>query len=249
MRRNSPPRRVSSGPDLVLESRERALVQARRYLRTGSPSSVHRLRIALRRLRACLSLFNCSALEGLRRQTKPVLKHLGALRDLQLQGQWLDHQHVPRTASDARRLEREERLARLAAARLVRAWARSPTFEDGASSAVQLRRVLKARLKRARRKLNALDRRLKPIKAHRARLAVKKLRYAVEILAALFPDAAPWLPELIEVQRRLGRIHDLDLIIDLPRGLTKKARWRAERERRDWSRRALESVRRLREQL
>src|SRR5512144_937462 len=53
------------------------------------PDAVHDMRVAARRLRAALQLFGDAALLALERQVKMLQDALGAVRDVQVQREWL----------------------------------------------------------------------------------------------------------------------------------------------------------------
>ena len=58
-----------------------------------------------------------------------------------------------------------------------------------------------------------------PESMHRLRIAVKRYRYVLEILAETgAPSLEPAIRGAREVQRELGRLHDLDILIDWVRG-------------------------------
>jgi triphosphatase len=70
--------------------------------------------------------------------------------------------------------------------------------------------VLDSRAKKARKLGRGLAHRTVP-ERHRLRIELKKLRYAGEFLASLFPERAPdrWLKRLAELQDSLGALNDV----------------------------------------
>jgi triphosphatase len=107
-----------------------------------------------------------------------------------------------------------------------RGWRRDPTGElDGALS-VAIGIVAPAVLERRRRTVRRRSRHFRRLPAHgrhRLRIAVKKLRYAIELLDSLYDerDARPFVKRLKRVQDELGHANDVrvaySLVIELGR--------------------------------
>jgi CHAD domain-containing protein len=72
---------------------------------------------------------------------------------------------------------------------------------------------------------------------HRARLAMKKVHYMADVLQSTLGDqAATWIENLHQYQQRMGKIHDVDLLL---------ARLEKYRAKKRGNRRSLEPVRAL----
>jgi triphosphatase len=186
---------------------------------TRDPEAVHQMRVAVRRLRAAISIFKAMAADergdAVRRDLRWLATRLGEARDLDV--------FIEKTIAPARqRRPHAEDLAALAAAyeerrkaayekareavssgRLDRialataAWLEKGRWlsrEDTAARSEQRVEDLAAkelgrRWKRVRRRAKHLEA-LEPPARHEVRIAVKKLRYAAEFFRALFPGKA-----------------------------------------------------------
>jgi len=220
------------------------------------PEYVHEMRVAVRRLRTALRIAR-KALPGERKRWREDLarlaRALGAVRDadvlLLFLRQRLDH--APAADRPAlRRLVAAERAARRRAARdLAAAFAsrRCRRFRDEFRARLTRRGALPATAPAARRpvwkharkalrrrfdRLASYGRRLERLDAdrrHRLRIDCKRLRYAAEFFAELYP---PSLGELIgamvQMQDLLGEAHDAEVWSEriarrLPRGAAGRA--------------------------
>jgi triphosphatase len=179
------------------------------------PDAVHQMRVALRRLRAALTLFRDVVQDGDVETVKAGLKwitgELGRARDLDVYIATIlepacDAQTDPelvQALSDARR-ERDSQYARLeeilASGRFRRllldaaAWieagpwlAANGEVRDAREKPVEdlARKQLKRRWRSVRRRLRHL-REMDPAGRHEVRIAIKKLRYGSEFFASLF---------------------------------------------------------------
>jgi CHAD domain-containing protein len=188
--------------------------------RGPDPVVIHDLRVAIRRLRAALALFDQGRGE-LGRRAKELQDALGAVRDLQVEIAWLESLDRLRPQLDSLiaelRDEASEHGRRLEAA--LMSWQAEPKALPRALAGLkgrlggkQMPRVLKRHLRRVEKHLEGVGRSLSVRGAHRARIAVKKLRYASELLGEVFPKAASVLNnELVPLQRKLGDLHDADV--------------------------------------
>lgn len=179
--------------------------------------AVHDARVACRRVRAALRLLGLRELD---RPVKDLQDALGAVRDLQLQADWLLHRderlHRQRAA-----LEQEAEKA-LAAA--LRRWhqhtlPRLLKTDAARPSAKKVRKILRRRLARLEERLDAAGERPTPRAMHRARISVKQVRYLLELAAPALPRrVAARLADLKTLQASLGELHDIDVRIALLRG-------------------------------
>jgi len=199
--------------------------------------AVHDMRVATRRLRAALKLFGGAGAPDVDREVKRLQDALGAVRDVQVQDEWL--------ASVAKRLTRAE------AARM-RAWLTAPLSRGEpalrralrrwtATTAAAVERTAAASRRRGRlggkkmaRRLSRRERKVarlaaavradpRPLPAHELRIAAKKLRYATELLEAALPSRAErLLTALVPLQETLGELHDADVRIERLRRLARR---------------------------
>ncbi len=227
-----PHARLSLAGPLLLRAR---LADVRRYEGALSgddepdPDAVHDMRVAARRLRAALQLLGDADLLAFERQVKALQDALGAVRDVQVQREWLrGTPEGPRAAGaraladaiDADRPRLEKKLHRA-----LRGWvgAIAPALERSAPAAGGKGRLGGKRVaKEVRRGLRRLARRAEaaaadpaPRPAHQLRIAAKRLRYLAELVGDGRPEAAErLLAELVPLQERLGALHDTDVRID-----------------------------------
>ena len=214
-----------------LEQRwERHRKTRRRCRRDCSEESVHDLRVANRRLVAVLTLLgklhSFAALAKAHRALKGEMHASGALRDTQVQLRLLkeitgagskkirrqlraDERRQSRCL--VRKLKRTKLTKRMAALRQsIREMRETEDAEKRAE--VRLRRELAENFRRLVRlqRLAQSD----PRCLHRARIALKKFRYVVEVLHSFLPAAsAHGLVRLHRCQTIMGEIHDLDLLL------------------------------------
>jgi CHAD domain-containing protein len=225
-------RRVLAGRIRVLVARRRAVVLQ------GDPDSVHDARVATRRLQEALDLFAPLLPERergrLRRRVRRLRRHLAPLRDADVianlatslpEGGALapDLALAPLTLRFQARSShggvrvpgiRRRADALLAASRSIGAEAQpglAAQVVDGAGQGMRRRSASVAAALRGLRVGRAAD-------VHRLRLAVKKYRYLLELLAqAGIATPGPALEEARRVQEALGRLHDLDVLLSLLR--------------------------------
>ncbi len=214
---------------------------ARRALASGDPEALHDFRVALRRLRTCLRAYPSLLIESIRPKDRRRLKALatttGAARDLEVQLESLsgltDLSETEEVAIGwlVRRLEARKQSADgdvrrtvdatfpAERARLERRLTRyemqlDPTHPDAApvtfgAAAAGLLTVLGARLEA--RLAGVRDESDQHI-AHDARIAGKRLRYALEPLRAEMPAATTLVTRLKSLQDVLGDMHDADVL-------------------------------------
>jgi inorganic triphosphatase YgiF len=219
-------------------------------IRTRSEDALHQTRVALRRLRSALSLFRPAVADGefetLKARLQAVARQLGTARDIDV---FLRSLHQEEEAGDQAalalaaqvRAEREDAyddavtaMAAPDARRLMfdlavwieaGAWTRA---EAGAPSRAPLPEFAAEALNRRRRKLKGRGGRLDRLSAeerHQVRIDAKKLRYAVEFFAGLYPEkkarrrAEAYLDSLKALQQDLGELNDIARAQDLTHAL------------------------------
>jgi len=213
------------------------------FLAGRDPEYLHQLRVAMRRLRACFSLFRTvipqPAFAPLMDQLRAQSRALGEARDWDvfvhemlraLRAQRGDEAAV---AAFERRCGRLRRVRLRAAQAIVAApaWQRlwlefGRLLADGAwmqqqpalalplaGFAADLLQQRAATLKKRGKHLQQLD----AAARHRLRIAAKKLRYALEFFAALYPKRRlrPYVESLAAMQDVLGGMNDAATMLRL----------------------------------
>ncbi len=199
-----------------------------------SSEGLHQLRVGLRRLRTALKLTQLPSLAELDARAKVFINLVGTARDLDV---FLDELFVPAVAELGARhgfdvlAARAERLRDgawqtavaeiaspefrqfdedvAAAARGV-TWTSEPTTIGPLTISDVAPPVLELALHRAKKRGRHF-RELAPPERHRLRIALKKLRYAAEFFAPLYPAKAVkvWIEPLKELQDMLGHLNDV----------------------------------------
>ncbi len=208
----------------------------------GEARALHRTRVASRRLRELLPVLQIEndVARKLNRRIRRVTKRLGAVRELDVINLLLNELQESggynagglRRAAAVLAQERDEARRRLRAkstqAELARIAARleevTRTLEAdrGATSrrheaawrwAVDARIASRAQqLQVAMREAGAV---YLPERLHRVRIALKKLRYGVELASEIAGEKrSPSLRTLKQTQDVLGRMHDLQVLVD-----------------------------------
>jgi CHAD domain-containing protein len=238
-------------PSELLKSRLERFTRALGGVAKGDVTSVHRARVASRRLRELVPVLHLppDAAKKLNRRLRKITTRLGALRELDVMLLLIDELHVSRPRHDAalRRL----RLAVVKERDATRKWL------DGHLPVDDLRRVGR-KLERLRTDLRAAedadvsvrkpgraksttwatDARITqraarlgtalteagalylPERLHVVRLAVKKLRYVLELSGEMAAEkATASLRTLKHAQGLLGRMHDLQSLVSRVRDL------------------------------
>lgn len=208
-------------------------------LANGDPEAVHQMRVALRRLRSALKVFAEVVadphLEEVKAELRWLLGHLGPARDADVfLAEILDPvvaAHPDLFALDSlRRHWHRQRDADFAAAVAAVAEPRFTALmlmlgawvEGGDWVNTRSRRQAEPVQKLARRVLARLDRRLRKAggkrlhllpaaELHRLRILGKRLRYAGEFFASLYPKGAAkaFLARLAGLQDHLGELNDI----------------------------------------
>jgi CHAD domain-containing protein len=201
----------------------------RRFRKRGPSGPVHKLRVSARRLLTSLELMNDLDPDyGLGPASRGLLaqfKAMGAMRDAEVQRAELEALPLSKPKRKALRRvlrKRERRLRRSVLAaknpgagreigRVCAALAAAPS-DDAAT------RRLRAGLDRALRAAFLRADRLRPrdarglIRLHRARIAIKRLRYLVEFMKPVAGDHRALLRALARSQTLMGDIHDADVL-------------------------------------
>jgi CHAD domain-containing protein len=189
----------------------------------GSPRTgpvVHQLRVLTRRMRAICSvvrrLSDPDPARILARRLRRIGRALGVRRTLDVAatdyaslsgGKPLPGLEGLKAAADAKLDRRLRARRRLAVGEAVRELAES--LRTAAPDPEALERFLRSRLESLRKDLGAATKK----ELHALRIDAKKARYALEIARTLGRrDLAPVERSLKRLQRRLGRIHDLEAV-------------------------------------
>jgi CHAD domain-containing protein len=226
-------------PELLIRQRLNALSRALPGARDGDPALVHQARVATRRLRAALPLV-ARGHRGrrLERDARRLTRALGAVRELDVALEMLEalaaSAQAPRGAlARLRQLVREERqrmflemcrqVGRVNVDKLRR---RASAAGKRATRRSDPQRITDAQLRAARRAVR-LRQAIEdaagiylPDRLHEVRVAVKKLRYAMEVWQDLSGSkVTARIRTLKEAQDLLGRMHDHEVLIARVRGV------------------------------
>lgn len=221
-----------------------------KQLRRADPTALHDARVATRRLDAALDVLlerksqasrgkESRALQRLRRRLGRVREREGLSQSLSalLESAPAATREAGERLLDrlAKRILRGRRRsvgridARRRAVRALREEAELRQVPDPAALAATAERWSEIRRRDAERWLARAARSHDPADLHRARLAVKKWRYAAEVCALATGVAAERESRhLIELQRCLGAIHDDDVLLEFLRGRSR--RWRSRKK-------------------
>ena len=218
-----------------------SLLRAMPAAQAGDETSVHQARVASRRLREALPMLGASAdadaLDRVDKRVRRITRALGPVRELDVTLSLLDEleakDRAPKRAiarlraavTAERQKRRREMLEELKPARLEklrkrlvqvaaperRSYARADAIAEAAGQAEYRARKLRAAIDRAGG-IYLADR------LHRVRIEAKKLRYALEIQRQLTRSRSmARLNRLKHQQDLLGRVHDLEVLIDRSR--------------------------------
>jgi CHAD domain-containing protein len=195
--------------------------------RTGDARTLHQARVALRQLRSAFSIFRPVAADERFEHLRGELRWLAAstteARDLDTLLARFDRPPLPLTAARARACGRAAKaLTSARADKLLRelvAWLADGVWREvRAEAALPAAEFAAAALDRLRRKLAKKGRHLRKLDddaLHEARIAAKKLRYATEFFAGLYPAdkarkrARRFAKAVRALQEKLGELHDL----------------------------------------
>ncbi len=187
---------------------------------------LHQLRVGLRRLRTALTLTDLTGLAELDVRAKAIINKIGPARDLDV----FVTELFPPAVGELGARRGFELLAERAERQRQRAWdaaiaevssSELRTFDNDVAAAAQaiewpdaIATVAPQLLDHAMRRANKRGRhfaQLDPPSRHRLRIALKKLRYAAEFFAPLYPKKTVkhWLAPLKELQDQLGHLNDV----------------------------------------
>lgn len=220
----------------IVEARSRDVLRARRRaVRKGDDRAIHALRVATRRLQATLDLFGpclpARPRRRLARRARNIRRGLGGQRNawvlFRLVGRLrglLDPGEKRYAAHLGRRLElsagsgEKKKRNKIPGVR-KRARALQRAMAGRAAPAVApVHGALATHLEAVRRAGHAA-RDGDAESMHRLRIAVKRYRYVLEaLLDAGAAHLQPAIHEARSLQRELGRLHDLDTLIEVVRG-------------------------------
>jgi CHAD domain-containing protein len=226
--------------ELLIRQRLNALTRALPGATKGDPLLVHQARVATRRLREALLVASGSRGRKLERHVRRLTRALGPVRELDVALEMLEAlttgAEAPRGAiAKLRQVVLEERqrmhtemLTRVGRVDLekLRHRAASAAARGSRGSGRDPKRVAEAQLRAARRAVRlreAIDNAAGlylPDRLHAVRIAVKKLRYAMEVSKELSGSrATARIRTLKETQDLLGRMHDHEVLIARVRGV------------------------------
>ncbi|MDO8678652.1 MAG: CHAD domain-containing protein [Acidobacteriota bacterium] len=230
----------------LLRQRLVSLLKAMPAAQAGDHTSVHVARVASRRLREALPVLGASAderaLDRCDKRVRRLTRALGPVRELdvtllllaELEGKGAT---APRAIArvrervDAERLERRrEMLAEITPSRLnklckrlVKVAAPDSPPEPPADELVEAAQQAAKRARRLKAAIEHAGSIYLADRLHRVRIAAKKLRYALEIQRELAHSrTTAGLTRLKTQQDLLGRMHDLEILIDRTRGVQEK---------------------------
>src|SRR3954464_2740810 len=229
---------------MLLQQRLAALRRTLPGARRGDVGAIHQARVATRRLREALPLVAAGkAGRRLERVARELTGVLGTVRELDVAVEMLDglprKNGVPSAAvaclrrainEERRALQREttKRIDEYDMDRLQRKALRVVERKsDGRAHLVDRQTQVAAARRRAARRaarleaiVDAAGAMYLPDRLHQVRIAVKKLRYALEIARDLSGSRAEArIRSLQRIQDLLGRMHDLEVLIARTRGL------------------------------
>jgi inorganic triphosphatase YgiF len=229
--------------------------------RGRDPEGVHQMRVGARRLRSALRLFEAwlppRLAQALADELRWLAAELGRARDLDVFAEetlapiLAGHPDDPGLAALGRAAENARAVARLGVRDALRssrysllvlrlgrliegASLRRPGVEPPTAPAERVARRLLRRRARRMHQLGDRFARLPARDLHRLRIRAKRLRYAIELLAPLFPGKAParTAKRLAELQDALGHLNDMasvqTLVASLEPGGNLETRARAE---------------------
>jgi CHAD domain-containing protein len=237
---------MPTGPVLrrAFATRERALHKQLAVALEGDGHAVHQARVATRRLREALPVLGASLprkrVRKLRKRMRMLTQLFGAVRERDVALKMLDShelggldpsgaERVRALVHDGRNAARHRLIDALDAHKVARWLEDVKAFEhelgelpaeqrDAAWPVVLARRLLK-RTERLRRAVNDAGMLFISERLHAVRVALKQLRYAVELASELGRrklDAA--VDELKLNQDTLGELHDLDMLMSYVNG-------------------------------
>jgi CHAD domain-containing protein len=236
--------RRSSPSELLIRQRLAALTRALPAAQQGDVRSLHQARVATRRLREALPLVTTGDRQRkLDRKVRSLTRALGPVRELDVALQILEELEatpdVPRAAVNRlrqavleerrslhgdmlRRLDRcnLEKLSKRAIAATRKTEGKKPSARPNPRQAAALRARVVNRAESLRAAMMSAAGLYLPDRLHEVRIAVKKLRYALELSGVVGRSRAEArIRTLRKAQDLLGRMHDLEVLIARTRGV------------------------------
>lgn len=229
----------SAASELLIRQRLRALEKNLPGAARGNVSALHQARVATRRIREALPVVSTGARgRRLDRQMRKIAQALGPVRDLDVALQIIDSMENSGGVSRAAMLRLRQAVARerhllhthlkrrLEGCDLDKLRKRAlgaARRSGGARDPGRLPRALQRAARRAERLRMAIESAAGiylPERLHDVRIAVKKLRYGLELVRELSGSRAhARLRTLKNTQDLLGRIRDLEVLIARTRAL------------------------------
>jgi len=228
----------------LLRTRLRRFTRMLHRAESGEVRAVHQTRVASRRLRELLPILQIDAAAGskLERRLGKVTRRLGTLRELDVMAQLIEelrargpYSHV---ALDQLAHEVADARARAFGRLGDKVWQQLERLSDRLGKITVQLNASESRLPQRRDWRWALDARIAhraarldatlraagavylPERLHAVRIATKKLRYAVELsVESMGGRTSADLQTLKRSQQVLGRMHDLQVLIDFVRSV------------------------------
>jgi CHAD domain-containing protein len=223
----------------LLRDRGAALMRRRREVKAGaSADAIHDLRVATRRMQEALEMFApllpVEPRERVNRRARRIRRQFNDLRDADVLARLMQRLAADASEEDRAAVLTLGRSLSMKAAGLRRTMARKSggaphvagfrkrlrtlleglPKSDRAALARAGRTSLRARADELRRAL-ARAKHGAPMPLHRARIAMKRWRYGLELAeAAKIASCRKAIEEAQRIQDRLGSIHDFDVLID-----------------------------------
>jgi CHAD domain-containing protein len=221
---------------LVIRQRLMALSRSLPGARKGDPERLHQARVATRRLREALPVVTTGARgRKLARDVRRLTRAFGPVRELDVVLQILDELaaegRVPAGAirklrqviGHERRRMHDEMCRRVARVNLDKLRKRATAVKPRARAPERLTDARRRAARRGERLRGAIENAgaiYLPDRLHEVRIAVKKLRYAMELTRELSGSRATARLETLEAaQDLLGRMNDLEALIARVRGV------------------------------
>ncbi len=205
------------------------------------PEAIHDMRVALRRLQVALRMFKAcyppKRLGRYRRQLRKLMTVLGAVRDHDIMiGALSDHakgsprpvqelleqvaaqRRVVRKRDRTKALRMLDKLQRADFAKTLVGFVRSARECGGADSGARFAEGAAAAAQKAVMSWNDLRKKLRgsgdPETLHQIRIAVKRLRYTLELCRlANSQECQGYVERLARLQQMLGDLHDADMLV------------------------------------
>ena len=226
---------------VLLRQRLVSLLKAMPAVQAGDQISVHQARVASRRLRQALPLLgvraDADALDRAQKRVRRITRALGPVRELDVTLLLLQElaqrsaaperaiERVRAAVTDERQKRRREMLDAIKPSkldklrkRLVEVAAPRQRPESTGSALAEANGQVVRRAGELREAIDHAGGIYLADRLHRVRIAAKKLRYALEIQRELTKSRSTTLINRLKTQQDLlGRIHDLEILIDRAR--------------------------------